>query len=450
VRRVVVIGAGFAGLAAAVRLAYSGCQVVVVEEAPRLGGRATAFTDRETGERVDNGQHVLFGCYRETYAFLGRLGTAVKAPLQRRLRLVMVGDDGRRSTLECPDLPAPWHLIVGLMRWNALSGADRVSAARLSGLLFAVRRRGAAAVAGEIAPELTVSAWLAARGQTPRLRDWLWHPLAIAALNQSPAIAAAGPFVRVVGELFGPRRDDAAIGLPAVPLDELYAAPAERLIAERGGRVLTKTSARIVLDDRGRIAGVRAGEEMVPADRVVSSVPWHAFSRIWSGAVPQSLAGIAANAAATGSSPIVTVNLWLDGPVTSDQFIGLVGGPMHWIFNKAALYGDRTAHLSIVSSGAVELASMDNDAVVKEAWSQLMRALPAAVSRRVVRAVVVREHRATFSLAPGSPPRPPAITPLPGFFLAGDWTDTGLPGTIEGAVLSGHHAADAVLAAREA
>ena len=123
--RVVVIGAGFAGLAAAVRLAHAGREVVVVEEAPRLGGRATAFTDRESGERVDNGQHVLFGCYRETYAFLGRLGTAVQAPLQPRLRLVMVGGDGRRSTLECPNLPAPWHLVAGVMRWSALGAGDR-------------------------------------------------------------------------------------------------------------------------------------------------------------------------------------------------------------------------------------------------------------------------------------------------------------------------------------
>ena len=118
---------------------------------------------------------------------------------------------------------------------------------------------------------------------------------------------------------------------------------------------------------------------------------------------------------------------------------------MHWIFNKSALYRDGTAHLSLVSSGAVELAARDNEAIAEEAWGQLTRALPAAATRRVTRSVVVREHRATFSLAPGSPPRPPTMTPIPGFFLAGDWTDTGLPGTIEGAVLSGHRAADAVL-----
>jgi squalene-associated FAD-dependent desaturase len=442
---VVVIGAGFAGLSAAVRLAQAGREVVVVEEAPRLGGRATAFTDRETGERVDNGQHVLFGCYRETYQFLRSLGTDAMAPLQPRLRLAMVGEDGRRSTLECPRLPAPWHLIAGLLRWKALPIRDRLSATRLSSMLLDVRRRGAAAVAADVPSNETMSDWLRTHGQTRRLCDWLWHPLGVAALNQSPDVAAAAPFVRVLGDLFGPHPDDSAIGLPAVPLDELYAAPAEHRIVTAGGRVLTRTPAQIVMDDQGAMAGVRAGDATFDAAAVISSVPWHAFSRIWERGVPPPLARTAADAAAANNSPIVTVNLWLDGAITSEPFVGLVGGPMHWIFNKSALYGDSTAHLSLVASGASDLAARDNDAITQAAWQQVQRAMPSAAARRVSRSVVVREHRATFSLAPGSPPRPRTQTAVPGFFLAGDWTDTGLPATIEGAVLSGHRAADAVL-----
>jgi monoamine oxidase len=151
------------------------------------------------------------------------------------------------------------------------------------------------------------------------------------------------------------------------------------------------------------------------------------------------------NAAAFGSSPIVTVNFWFDGPVMSEPFVGLIGGPMHWVFDKSAILAEPAGHLSIVSSGAVELAAMDNAAITAAAREQLGLALPATTSARLVRTVVVREHRATFSLAPGGPPRPQASTPLRGFYLAGDWTDTGLPGTIEGAVRSGHTAADLVI-----
>jgi len=445
----VVIGAGLAGLSAAVRLADAGQKVVVLEEGPRLGGRATAFTDRETGERVDNGQHVLFGCYRETYAYLKRIGTADLAPLQMRLTLTMADLEGRSAELRCPAITPPWHLVAAIVRWPALSWRDRLSALGVRSLLTSVRRDGATAVAARVPAGQTVTNWLDAYGQSPRLREWLWNPLAIAALNQSPDVAAAAPFVRVLGELFGPRLEDSAVGLPVVPLDALFAEPARAAIEAAGGAIQRRTPGRVVVDATGRLTGVRAGTETIAAARVVSAVPWHAFGRIWEAGVPGALETIAANAAATPGSPIVTVNLWFDGSVMPGQFVGLVGGPMHWVFDKSAIFGEQAGHLSIVASGADDLAAMDNAAVTRAAIDHLARALPQSRSRTIKRSVVVREHRATFSLAPGAPQRPATISPLAGLYLAGDWTDTGLPGTIEGAILSGHRAADAVIKSRK-
>jgi squalene-associated FAD-dependent desaturase len=445
---VVVIGAGLAGLSAAVRLSDAGRRVVVVDEAPRLGGRATSFADRETGERVDNGQHVLFGCYRETYAFLRRLGTERLAPLERRLSLTMIGDDGRARDLRCPPLPPPWHLVGGVLAWRALPLRDRLSAVGLGRWLRRARRDRAAAAAG-IPPEMVVSEWLSAHGQSAALCRWLWHPLAVAALNQSPEVAAAAPFARVLAELFGPGVEDSAIGVPAVPLDELFAAPAADVVTRAGGRVLTRAPARVVLDERGAIRAVRAGDDVIDAPVVVSAVPWHAVDRIWAADVPGVLAGLADAAGRRTSSPIVTVNLWFDGPVTDRRFVGLVDGPMHWAFDKSAIFGERAGHLSVVSSGADAIARLGNGEITERALAQLRRALPLARTRQLTRSVVVREHRATFSLAPGEPGRPGVRTPLAGFYLAGDWTDTGLPGTIESAVVSGHRAADAVRGRRD-
>jgi len=444
---VVVIGAGFAGLSAAVRLADAGKRVVVVERGPRLGGRATAFLDRETGERVDNGQHVLFGCYHHTYAFLDRIGTRHLAPLQSSLALTMVDATGRQARLTCPAWRPPLNLIAGVLGWRALPFGDRWTATRLAGLLLDVRRRGAAAVAAAVPARETVAAWLDARGQSPALREWLWNPLAVAALNQDPAIAAAAPFVRVLGELFGPRYEDSAIGLASVPLDELYALPSERLLDARGGGVMIKSPAQIGFDAAGRVSEVRAGETTISTNAVVSAVPWHAFGEIWLTEPPRAVADTAANAARMESSPIVTVNLWFDGPVMRDRFVGLVGGPMHWVFDKSAIFGAAAGHLSVVSSGASALARLGNTELAALAVDQIARALPEVSSRRLLRSVVVREHSASFSIAPGAPPRPGTRTGVPGLFLAGDWTDTGLPATIEGAVQSGHHAADAALAA---
>jgi squalene-associated FAD-dependent desaturase len=444
---VIVIGAGVAGLSAAARLADEGRRVVVLEEAPRLGGRTTAFEDRETGERVDNGQHVLFGCYRDTYAFLRRIGSDGLAPLQPRLALTMANGDGRAWRLQCPRLPPPWHLVAGLLRWRALSWPDRASALRIRPLLDAARRGSAEAAVRDVPPDQTVTTWLDAHRQSAGIRRWLWHPLAIAALNQHPDVAAARPFVRVLAELFGPRVEDSSVGLPTVPLDDLYAAPARRFIEARGGVVTTKAPARLAaadLNEQSRRVSVRGHSIEAPA--VICAVAWHALARVFGDAVPPPLDAIVSSASARRSSPIVTVNVWLDGPLFDGPFVGLVDGPIQWAFDKSAIFGERAGHLSLVASGADELAEMDAASIVDRATAELRRALPVMTSRRVLRSVVVKERRATFSLAPGEPQRPATRTSLAGFYLAGDWIETGLPGTIESAARSGHLAAEAVLA----
>jgi squalene-associated FAD-dependent desaturase len=437
---IVVVGAGFAGLSAAVRLTDAGARVVVVEARARLGGRATAFADRETGELVDNGQHVLLGCYRETFAFLRAIGAADHVRLQPQLAVTMIDRAGQSSRLACPQLPSPLHLVAGVLEWEALSWRDRLSMAGMVRPLKNARRELAGDASAKAAsPGETVEAWLVRNGQTPRICEMLWDPLALAALNQPAQEAAAPLFARVLAEMFGSDPQAAAIALPTRPLHLMYAEPARDHIESRGGRVVTGAPAAIRFE-RDRVSAVETpGERWTPA-AVISTVPWHALAELCR-PVPAPLEAIVAAAGRMRSSPIVTVNLWFDRTVLDEPFVGLPGRAMQWVFDKRAIFGGETSHLSLVSSGAAEMVGRTNDDLIGLAHQEVLEAMPAARSARLVRATVVREPRATFSLAPGEPPRPAAATPVRGLFLAGDWTDTGLPATIEGAVRSGHRAA---------
>lgn len=435
-----VVGGGLAGLSAAVELSRRGARVLVLEARPGLGGRATAFVDPETGEKVDNGQHVLVGCYTETFRFLETIGTAGLVDLDDSLEIEFVDPAGLRSRLRSMRLPPPWHLVGGLLRWRALSWRDRLAALRLGRVLSGMSADDAAA-RDAAARTQTVEAWLRAHGQTDRLVTMLWEPLAVAALNQPADTAAAAPFLAVLARMFGGSRRDGAIGLPRVPLDALYAAPAAAWIAARGGEVRTNAPARIVCEGE-RVTGAEVRGERIEADAVICAVPWHALAQTLSPAPPP-LAETMGRAAGMESSPIVTVNLWLDRAVTTVPFVGLPGRTLQWVFDKRQAFGGRASHLSLVSSGAAAIVGESNAALVDLALREIRGALPLARDARVLRATVVREKRATFSLAPGQPPRPPVETAVRGLFLAGDWIDTGLPATIESAVLSGHRAADA-------
>jgi squalene-associated FAD-dependent desaturase len=449
---VIVVGAGFAGLSAACALAEQGRHVLVLEARPTIGGRATAFTDPATGERVDNGQHVLIGCYRETFAFLRRIGAEHNVRLQRDLSLDIVDRAGHWSRLSCPHLPPPLHLLVGAMTWSALSWRDRIALARVGPALLG-RLKTAPTSGGQAPtmnggaafrrPEPTVREWLVAHGQTPRLIELLWEPLAVAALNQSIDVAAAAPFIVVLRRMFTGATRDAALALPIKPLDEMYAAPARAFIERRGGEVRVGSPATVLCG--GSSPCIESRGERFTAHAVICAVPWYALPDVLSDP-SGALRRVVDDASATAASPIVTVNLWFDRIVSPHTFFGLPGRTMQWVFDKRMVFGENASHLSLVSSGAEHVVARSNQELSDLALAEVRAAIPAAVAATVQRAVVVRERRATFSVAPGQPPRPATVTSVPGLFLAGDWIDTGLPATIESAVLSGHMAADAALA----
>ena len=443
---VIVIGGGFAGLAAAVALATDGVRVTVLEKRHVLGGRAYSYTDAATGETIDNGQHAMMGCYHEMFRFLGRIGALDKLAIQRSLRVTMLDPEHGAGTIACPPLPSPLHMAAGVLGYRLLRVADRARVL-IGGLrLLAMKKRRDPRLAA-----LTVEGALDLLGQSAAARRAFWHPVAIATLNEDPALACADLLAEVMVRAFFAGKDDARFVLAKVGLSDLYTGDARRFIEERGGRVETKAHVVGI--------GIRAGEvshldlrdgRRLTASAYISAVPPQGLLPLLPLALRHDVPALGA-IERLASSPIVSVHVWFDRPLIADDFAGFVGTRTHWLFNRDKITGRDPrggSYLTFVTSGARALVDLDNEAIVAATLADVHRVLPAAARAQVRHTQVVKEKLATMSpTVEAARLRPPAATPITNLMLAGDWTDTGLPATIESAVVSGHRAA-ALVAAR--
>jgi squalene-associated FAD-dependent desaturase len=447
----VVIGGGFAGLAAAIALQERRHDVLLLERRGVLGGRATSYRDAVSGEDVDNGTHVMIGAYRATLDLVRRAGGGDLLLEQDDLRLDYVDERGM-SSLDCPPLPAPLHLLAGI------AGLRVPWRARLQALRFGLAARFGAPPDG-----LTLAEWFRRTGQGRDARALLWDPLATAILNETPERSAAALFHRVFREAFLRDHRDSRLVFLRRGFAQLHERLA-RYFQARGGRLARRALAEAIALRDGRVAGVRylqrpqarrevqqgePGEAREQrADAVVAAVPWHALGALlpedWRVRAPFDAV------ARLRGVPIVGVETWLDRVVVDRPVIGLRDSEVEWVFDKGRLYGRPGApqHLAFIISAAWRSAPRTNAELTAAAEAALRRYFPGMSGASVTRSLVIREAEATFACDPESERlRPEARTPIDGLWLAGDWTATGLPATIEGAVRSGLAAADAVGAA---
>jgi squalene-associated FAD-dependent desaturase len=457
--RVIIVGGGLAGLATAARLVGRGLEITLLESRPRLGGRASSFPDPATGELVDNCQHVSMACCTNLADFMRRVGVSSMLRCEKEIRIL--DPDGKVSRVRANPGPAPLHLAFSLLSARFLSARDKIQVG--SALARLARRRDERS--GE-----SFADWLSRHGQSPRAIRLFWATILVSALNERLDQMDVGHARKVFLDEFLRNRTGFQLEIPLVPLGELYGTRLETWLADHGVTTrLTTGVAAVVHDHDGAASGVtlRSGEAL-SADFVVLAVP---FDRLQS-LVPESLHArlpAVSQTQALRASPITGVHLWFDRPVCPFAHVATPGRLVQWVFNHTAIQGrtmpravkeagtapaglgGSTAqdgqYLQVVISASYELLALDKAAIKDAVLGELGEIWPEAKAAQLVRWWVVTEHVATFAARPGvEAHRPRQRTPIDGLFLAGDWTDTGWPATMEGAVRSGYLAAEGILA----
>ncbi|GAA1017470.1 phytoene dehydrogenase [Acrocarpospora pleiomorpha] len=425
--KVAIVGGGLAGISAAVALVRAGHAVTLYEARPRLGGATHSF-DRG-GLSVDNGQHVFLRCCTAYRGLLDRIGVADRVRLQDRFDIRVLTPDGRTGRLRRAALPGPLHLMPALATYSLLPPADRLRAVRAS---LALARLDPADRALD---RIDLASWLTACGQRDPARQALWDLFTVAALNAGSTEVALGAAAMVFKTALLGRAGAADIGVPAAPLGELHGTAAQAAIRRGGGEV--RLSAKVTAVGPGPaivVDGVR-----VPADAVIVATPHDQAARL----VPAEAAPDRDRWSGLSASPIVNVHAVYDRRVTGLPFAAVVGSPVQWVFDKTRVAGLGTGQYLAVSVSAADRWIDLPVAKIRNEFAPALELLfPAARRAALTDFFVTRERRATFRQGPGSGAlRPPAATRLPWLYLAGAWTDTGWPDTMEGAVRSGLQAA---------
>jgi squalene-associated FAD-dependent desaturase len=435
--RVVVVGGGLAGLSAGIGCADAGAEVTLLEARTRLGGATFSF--RRGGLWIDNGQHVFLRCCSAYRAFLRRIGTEADTALQDRLAIPVMDEEGRRAVLRRSNLPAPLHLATALASYPFLSPVER---ARTVPAALALARMDPDAPALD---DRSFGDWLEQRGQSAAAIEALWNFFALPTLNIAAGQASLALAVKVFRTGLLSSRDGADVGYATVPLSRLHGDAGAAALKRAGATIRLRTAVRAlrVGSANGRSTlEVASDGRTWEADAVILAVPHDDAA----GLLPPGAIASPERLGALGASPIVNAHVVFDRRVMSEAFVAGVRTPVQWVFDRTNPSGlESGQYLAISISGADVEIDERTEVLRDRLLPALGRLFPRAREARVERFFVTREHAATFRQAPGTNAlRPSTRTAIPGLSLAGAWTDTGWPATMEGAVRSG------VLAAREA
>ena len=436
-----IVGGGISGLAAGCALSEAGFQVSLFERRPFVGGRASSYEHPGTGETVDNCQHVLLGCCTNLLDFYRRIGVAGK--IQWFDRLTFIEPGGRRSEIGPSGLPAPLHTSLSFLRASSLSWADKIAISRAM-----------LALMGPLPPDSSKSFadWLEEHHQTQGAIDRFWKVVLVSAINEDLDRISVHYGAQVFRESFLKSAEAGRMGVPTVPLSDLYS-DAISYIEQRNGKVHLRTSVEGLIQEQNGIV-LQSGGTAERFDFVVLAVPHNALGKILPSQNGSGGAGehLRARIANLESSPITGIHLWFDREITELPHAVLLDRTIQWMFQKSKLQPQRQgteqagSYIELVVSSSKSLVAMARQEIVDLALRELTEFFPAVREAQLLKATVVKEVHATYSALPGSDSyRPESRTPWRRVFLAGDWTATGWPATMEGAVRSGYKAAEDVI-----
>ena len=435
-----IVGGGIAGLSAGCALADAGFRVSIFERRPFVGGRASSYEHPGTGETVDNCQHVLLGCCTNLLDFYRRIGVADKIRWFDRLTFIEPG--GRRSEIGPSGLPAPFHTSPSFVRASSLSWADKITISRAM-----------LALMGPLPPDSSTSFadWLREHRQTQGAIDRFWKVVLVSAINEDLDRISVRYGAQVFRESFLKSAEAGKMGVPTVPLSDLYS-KAISYIEQRNGKVRLRTSVEGVVAERDDVL-LQLGATAERLDFAVLAVPHNALGKLLPSQNGSSQASIQLQAkiAKFESSPITGIHLWFDREITELPHAVLLERTIQWMFQKSKLQPQRHgpeqvgSYLELVVSSSKSLVGMARQEILDLALRELTEFFPQVRQAQLLKATVVKEVHATYSALPGSDSyRPESRTQWPRIFLSGDWTATGWPATMEGAVRSGYSAAEAV------
>ncbi|WOO39322.1 hydroxysqualene dehydroxylase HpnE [Rubellicoccus peritrichatus] len=429
---VAVWGAGVSGLSAAIKLGYEGFTPTVYEARSYPGGRAHSLKDAATGLTIDNGQHIVMGCYKEFLQFTDTLGIRHKLEEQDEMTVPYVSPGGRWSTLKAADLPAPFHLLSGLMRFGEISPGDRLGIMRFGAVLRMLKAPS---------DDLTVETWLRQHGQTDGAIRALWEPFCVAALNEPISTASARLLYETLKRsLFG-NADDAKILLSKVGLTELFLPEAEIYLRSIGGSLKCSSQVKQLNHTEKKLVSFETKAGTQSADYYVSALPWTALRKL----LPEGEA-LREKVASIPSASILSIHLLCDTELFDKNeagFVGLLDSPIHWVFDRTdTLPPENDGHnlYAVVVSAAGDWMEKKSNEIIESLTEELKRFFPASKDMKVERSLVYKSRDATFAASPETEKYRPATneTPWDNFLLCGDWVATDLPATLESAALSGH------------